>query len=109
MLKIRLFQRWGRIEDLEKAVEKGKHAVAETREENEVYAESLNNFGVILESRYERTGTIEGLEEALQVAQHAWRCKNATPFVRVRASTGFSVTSKSTGLRKRLQSLGAGY
>lgn len=41
----------------------------------------------MLESRYERTGAMEDLEEALQVTQHAWRRKNATPFVRVRAST----------------------
>ena len=39
-----------------------------------------------LESRYECTGKTEDLEEALQVTQQAWKCENATPFNRIRAS-----------------------
>ncbi|KAI9786107.1 MAG: hypothetical protein M1839_007517 [Geoglossum umbratile] len=71
VLKIKLFQRWGRIQDLEEAIEKGKHAVVETQEENEAYAGRLNNLGVILEIRYERTGEMEDLEEAIRVARQA--------------------------------------
>lgn len=37
-LKIQLFQRWGRLEDLDDAVEKGERAVAETHKDNRVYA-----------------------------------------------------------------------
>ena len=44
VLKIKLFQRWGQIEDLEEAVEKGKHAVTETQEEDEAYAGRLKNL-----------------------------------------------------------------
>ena len=50
VLKIELFQRWGRTKDLEEAIEKGKRAVAETQEEHEAFAGRLNNLGVILES-----------------------------------------------------------
>ncbi|KAF2185927.1 TPR-like protein [Zopfia rhizophila CBS 207.26] len=69
VLKIKLFQRWGRIEDLEEAIEKGKHAMAETREEHKAYTERLNNLGIMLESRYMRTGNMEDLEEAIRVAR----------------------------------------
>jgi tetratricopeptide (TPR) repeat protein len=71
VLKLELFQRWGRTEDLEEAIEKGKHAVVETQEENEAYAKWLNNLGVMLESRYECTGKMEDLEEAIRMARQA--------------------------------------
>ena len=59
VLKIELFQRWGRQEDLEAAIPKGRYAVAEMREEHEEYAVRLNNFAIMLESQYERTGMME--------------------------------------------------
>lgn len=35
VLKAELFERWGRREDLEEAIEKGRYVVAETRKEHE--------------------------------------------------------------------------
>ena len=70
-LKLKLFWRWGRMEDLKEAVEKGKSAVAATIEEHETFASMLNKLGVILESLYERTGKMEDLEEAIRVARQA--------------------------------------
>tara|TARA_R110002003_G_scaffold2127_2_gene24113 strand:+ start:4494 stop:4673 length:180 start_codon:yes stop_codon:yes gene_type:complete len=35
----------GKREDLEEAIEKGRYAVADTREEHEDYAARLNSFG----------------------------------------------------------------
>jgi hypothetical protein len=59
VLKTKLFQRRGRREDLDDAIEKGKYAVAETREEHGAYADRLNNLAVMLESQYKCTGRME--------------------------------------------------
>ncbi|KAH0563243.1 hypothetical protein GP486_002188 [Trichoglossum hirsutum] len=79
VLKFKLFQRWGGTKDLEEAIENGKHAVAETQEGNEAYAGRLNNLGVMLESRYERTGKMEDLEEAILIARQAVDAVDVTP------------------------------
>ncbi|KAF2680637.1 hypothetical protein K458DRAFT_311228, partial [Lentithecium fluviatile CBS 122367] len=71
VLKTKEFQRWGRIQDLEEAIKKGKHAVAATKEDDDVYAGRLNNVGIMLECRYERTGKMEDLEEAISIARQA--------------------------------------
>ena len=71
VLKYKLFQRWGRTEDLKEAIEKGKRAVAETQEGHEAFAGRLNNLGVMLERRYKRMGKMEDLEEAIRVARQA--------------------------------------
>jgi hypothetical protein len=82
-----VFQCWVRREDVEKATEKGKHAMAGTRQEDEAYAPRLDNVGVMLESRYKRRGKMKELEEAIKATQNAWKYENAAPFVRIRAST----------------------
>ncbi|KAH0539149.1 hypothetical protein FGG08_004321 [Glutinoglossum americanum] len=76
VLKMKLFERWGRIEDLEEAIEKGRHAVIETREEDKAYAGRLSNLGVMFVYQYERTGKIEVLEEAIRVSRQV---VNVTP------------------------------
>ncbi|OAG09323.1 TPR-like protein [Paraphaeosphaeria sporulosa] len=66
-----LIRRRGLLEDLEKVIEKGKHAIAETQEEDEAYARRVNNVGVVLRLKYERTGMIKDLEEAIQFTRQA--------------------------------------
>ena len=65
VLKLKLSQHWGRTEDFKEVIEKGKQAVAKTQEEHKAFAGRLNNLGVMLERRYERTGKMEDLEEAI--------------------------------------------
>ncbi len=69
MLKLQLFWRHGRMEDLLHAVEQGKIAVAKTSEQHEAFTGRLNSLGVILGSLYERTGKIENLEETIRVVR----------------------------------------
>ena len=81
------YERMGKMEDLEEAIQVARQAVDVTPKDHPDLAGWLNNLGTKLESRYKRTGKIEDLEEALQVTQQAWKCENATPFIRIRAST----------------------
>lgn len=69
VLKIKLFHRWGRREDLEETIAKGKYVVTETQEEHEDYAARLNNFGIMLKSQYERTRTMRNLEKIIRVTR----------------------------------------
>lgn len=66
VLKPDQFQRWIWIEDVEEAIKKGRHAVAETREQDGAYAGWLTNLGNMLESRYEPTEKMDDLEEAIR-------------------------------------------
>jgi tetratricopeptide (TPR) repeat protein len=66
-----MFGRWGWIEDLEQAIQKEKHAVAETSGEDENFARRLNNLGNMLGRRYERTRNVGDLEEAIHVNRQA--------------------------------------
>lgn len=75
-MKLKLFWRYGRTEDLIQAVEKGKIAVAKTSEQHEAFTERLNNLGIILANLYKRTDKIEDLEEAIRVTRQAVK---ATP------------------------------
>ncbi|KAF2465628.1 uncharacterized protein BDR25DRAFT_239619, partial [Lindgomyces ingoldianus] len=81
------YKRTGKMEDLEEAIRVARQAVEVTPDDHPHLAACLNNLGNKLESRYERTGKMENLEEATRVTQQAFNCNNATPFVRVRAST----------------------
>ena len=81
------YERTGIMEDLEEAIRVTRQAVTVTPDDHPELATWLNNLGTKLESRYERTGKVEDLGEAIQVTQHAWNCKNAPPFVRIRACT----------------------
>jgi tetratricopeptide (TPR) repeat protein len=83
----RWYDRTGAMDDLEEAIRVVRQAVAATPVNHPSLASRLSNLGSILSSRYERTGAMEDLEEATEVCEHAWTCKNATPFVRLRAST----------------------
>ncbi|KAH6667396.1 hypothetical protein B0J14DRAFT_676400 [Halenospora varia] len=71
MLKVERFQRCGRVEDLEEAIEKGRWAVQRTGDESKKLTGRLNDLGIMLESRYERMGKMEDLEEAIRLAQKA--------------------------------------
>jgi hypothetical protein len=64
-----------------------RQAVAATPDDHPSLAGRLNNLGNRLSRRYDRTRVMDDLEEATEVCEQAWRCKNATPFVRLRAST----------------------
>ena len=81
------YERTGKMEDLEEALRVARQAVDITPKDHPDLAAMLNNLGNKLGHRYVCTGKMEDLEEALQVTQQAWKCENATPFVRIRAST----------------------
>ena len=95
------------MEDLEEALRVARQAVDVTPKDHLDLATMLNNLGTKLESRYERTGKMEDLEEALQVTQQAWKCENATPFIRIRASTQALQLLQSQGDTESLYNLSA--
>ena len=76
----------GQIEDLDVAIQVIRQAVKATPEDHPDLAARLNSLGNRLSHRYECTGKIEDLEEAIRMARQAWECRNAVPFVRIRAS-----------------------
>jgi len=71
MLNDKRYERTGKMEDLEEAIQVARQAVDVTPEDHPDLAERLNNLGNRLESRYERTGKVEDLEEAIRVARQA--------------------------------------
>ncbi|KAH0556259.1 hypothetical protein GP486_005813 [Trichoglossum hirsutum] len=75
------------MEDLEEAIRVAQQAVDATPEDHPDLAAWLNALGNKLRRRYERTGKMEDLKEAIQVTQQAWKCKNASFFIRIIAST----------------------
>jgi tetratricopeptide (TPR) repeat protein len=83
----RQYNRMRAMDDLEETIRVARQAIATTPDNHPSVASRLSNLGTILSSRHERTGAMDDLEEALQVFEQAWRCENATPFVRLRAST----------------------
>ena len=80
------YERTGAMGDLEEAIRLARQAVQVTPDDHPDPAAYLTNLGNKLKSRYGRTEAADDLEEAIQVSEHAWKCKNATPFVRLRAS-----------------------
>lgn len=76
LLKVKLFERWGRMEDLEEAIKKGRHSVAGTTGNDEMLRGRLNNLGNMLSRRHEQTRETVDLEEAIQVTR---RAVNSTP------------------------------
>jgi tetratricopeptide (TPR) repeat protein len=81
------YARTGVMDDLEEAIRVARQAVAATPDDHLDLAARLNNLGRTLSIQYDRTRAMDDLEEAVQVSERAWRCENATPFVRLRAST----------------------
>ncbi|KAI9764064.1 MAG: hypothetical protein M1840_008868 [Geoglossum simile] len=81
------YERTEKMEDLKEAIRVVRQAVNIMPKDHPELAGWLNNLGNTLSSRYERTGEMEDLEKAIQVTQRVWKCKNATPFVCIRAST----------------------
>ena len=59
------------MEDLTEAIDKLSQVVTNTLENDPEYSARLNNLGVILESRFGRTGRMEDLEEAIQISRRA--------------------------------------
>jgi hypothetical protein len=57
------------LEDLEEAICKGSQAVEGTPQGHPDLAGRLNNLGIMLESRIERTGRMEDLEEVIRKTQ----------------------------------------
>src|SRR5436190_18843561 len=73
VLRIKQYQHWGRMEDLEEAIAKEKWAVEGTAREDDNSAARLNNLGVMLQSRYGRIDKMEDLEKAIGLARQAVR------------------------------------
>ena len=71
VLKTEKFWRYGRMADLEEAIQKGLQAVAGTPEEDVEFTDRLNILGVMLASHFERTGRQGDLEEAIRIARRA--------------------------------------
>jgi tetratricopeptide (TPR) repeat protein len=74
-------------DDLEEAIVVARYAIGITPGDHPALAAMLSNLGSIFSRWYNHTGAIDDLDRAVQVSERAWRCKNATPFVRLRAST----------------------
>jgi tetratricopeptide (TPR) repeat protein len=89
-LAVRLSSRYERtksIYHLCEMIEAARHAIVATPDDHPDLAAILSNLGSILSDWYDYTGKIQNLDSAVQASERAWRCKNATPFVRLRAST----------------------
>jgi tetratricopeptide (TPR) repeat protein len=80
------YERTGVMKDLEEAIQAARKAIAFTPDDHPDLASILSNLGSIFSHWYDRTGAIGGLGRAVQIFERVWRCKNATPFVRLRAS-----------------------
>jgi tetratricopeptide (TPR) repeat protein len=81
------YERTGAVQDLEEAVVEAHYAVGVTPSDHPALAAMLSNLGSIFSRWYDYTGATDDLDRAVQVFERAWKCKNATPFVRLRAST----------------------
>lgn len=80
------YNRTKTMEDFDEAIQMTRQAIEVTPDDHPDLAGRLMNLGKMLESRYERTRTMKDLEETIQLNEQAWKCKNAAPFVRVRAA-----------------------
>jgi CHAT domain-containing protein/tetratricopeptide (TPR) repeat protein len=81
------YERTGVLKDLEEMIQVAREAIAFTPDDHPDLASILSNLGSIFNCWYNHTGAIDDLDKAVQASERAWRCKNATPFVRLRAST----------------------
>lgn len=75
-VKRRHFLRTDRIEDVEESIDKQYLILQLGDSQDEQYGERLDILGILLESRYERTGSMQDLESAIEKAEEAVR---ATP------------------------------
>src|SRR5271163_1470115 len=61
----------GKLDSINKAVSMAGYSVKATPEESDSLPGRLNNYGVMLETRYKRTGDMADLEAAIQAVQQA--------------------------------------
>ncbi|KAJ6197894.1 CHAT domain-containing protein [Bipolaris maydis] len=73
MLKVALFERSGRIEDLDDAITKGKLSIDDTLGDDRVLHIQLNNLANMLGRRYDETRQISDLEDAIHLSRRAVR------------------------------------
>lgn len=73
MLKVTLFERSGRIEDLDDAITKGKLSVDGVLGHDQVLHIELNNLANMLSRRYDETRQIGDLEDAIHLSRRAVR------------------------------------
>ena len=59
------YERFGLLDDLEKAITAMKKGLAATAEGDANFAASLNNLGLSLSHRFERTGNMQDISEAI--------------------------------------------
>jgi hypothetical protein len=79
------FQKTGDVSDIHIAVEAAQLGLTVIPDTSSYLAGHLNNLGVFLEGRYERTGEVADLEEASLTLQDAWHCQSAILFHRIQA------------------------
>src|SRR5262245_10182416 len=70
------YERYGTIEDLNKAVSMMEQVIEMTSRESISLGGKLGNFGAMLRKRFERTGLMDDLNRAVEVANMA---VDATP------------------------------
>ena len=68
-LRLERFFHWGQIKDLKESIEKVKLIIERTAYKYKPLAGRLNNLGIGLVSRYERTDKTKDLEEIIRVTQ----------------------------------------
>ncbi|RVD89400.1 uncharacterized protein DFL_000411 [Arthrobotrys flagrans] len=65
------FERLGKLEDLEKAIQAAEQAIAATSKDSPNRAACLNSLSNGYSSRFDRLGKLEDLEKAIQAAEQA--------------------------------------
>jgi CHAT domain-containing protein/tetratricopeptide (TPR) repeat protein len=73
ILKVAIFERSGRIEDLDDAITKGKLSIDGTLGDDRALHIQLNNLAIMLGRRYDETRQISDLEEAIYLSRRAVR------------------------------------
>jgi hypothetical protein len=80
------YERTGKMEDLEEAIERARKAVAATPDDHPDRVGWLSNLGNMLESRFVRIGTPKDEISAFLLFVVAWKTRDAIPLHGLRAA-----------------------
>ncbi|USP77054.1 hypothetical protein yc1106_04328 [Curvularia clavata] len=103
MLKVALFERSGRMEDLDDAITKGRLSIDGTVGHDQVLHIQLNNLANMLSRRYDETRQLSDLEDAIHLSR---RAVHGVPLGHIeRASTLSNLGNKLSRLYKETGNL----
>ena len=78
------------MDDLDRAIVTSEQAVESTPDGHPARAMYLNNLGIALQRRFERTGSMEDLDRAIVTSEQALKSDTAPPSIRLKAASSCS-------------------